>query len=151
MHPLINSEHCYCLTGGLLRADSVQEWRGSTDWRIPLRDCQPAQQEGAPPGGRPRHLPGFFFLLCLNYIYPKVLCKVLIQIRIPSVGISCKSVFTVSQYPVSFIKYHICIASVADPSIIKGSEWPMKNGWGWGAGKCSKMVSDRGDRCLFTF
>ncbi len=27
----------------------------------------------------------------------------------------------------------------------------MKNEGGWGAGKCSKLVSDRGDLCLFTF
>jgi hypothetical protein len=27
----------------------------------------------------------------------------------------------------------------------------MKNEGGWGAGKFSKMVSVRGDRCLFTF
>ncbi len=27
----------------------------------------------------------------------------------------------------------------------------MKNEGGREAGKCSKMVSDRGDRCLFTF
>jgi hypothetical protein len=27
----------------------------------------------------------------------------------------------------------------------------MKNEGGWKAGSCSKVVPDRGDRCLFTF
>ena len=34
----------------------------------------------------------------------------------------------------------------------KGSDhWPVKNEGGREAGKCTKMVPDRGNRCLFTF